>query len=117
MLPKVSGRFFVPEGQVYPAIGTKRARVALFSGAVDQADTGGQADHVFGALNARRLQYGSGQHRHRRRHILQIFSPLTGGHHHLLHGGRRRRLRLGAQTVGRRRQRGERGPTERQFPN
>ncbi len=33
-LPKMSGRFFVPEGQVYEAVGPQRARVALFSGCV-----------------------------------------------------------------------------------
>ena len=33
-LPRISGRFFVPRGQVYPAIGPRRARVALFAGCV-----------------------------------------------------------------------------------
>ncbi len=33
-LPRMSSRFFVPEGQVYPAIGERRARVALFAGCI-----------------------------------------------------------------------------------
>lgn len=33
-LPKMSGRFFVPQGQGYEAIGPQRARVALFSGCI-----------------------------------------------------------------------------------
>ncbi len=33
-LPKMSGRFFIPEGQVYEAAGPQRARVALFSGCI-----------------------------------------------------------------------------------
>ncbi|HET8628311.1 MAG TPA: heterodisulfide reductase-related iron-sulfur binding cluster [Thermomicrobiales bacterium] len=33
-LPRISGRFFVPEGQVYPAAGERRARVALFAGCI-----------------------------------------------------------------------------------
>jgi glycolate oxidase iron-sulfur subunit len=33
-LPRISGRFFVPEGQVYPAVGARRARVALFAGCI-----------------------------------------------------------------------------------
>lgn len=34
MLPRMSGRFFVPEGQVYRAVGKQRARVALFGGCI-----------------------------------------------------------------------------------
>ncbi|MDP9373071.1 MAG: heterodisulfide reductase-related iron-sulfur binding cluster [Chloroflexota bacterium] len=34
LLPRMSGRFFVPEGQVYPAAGERRARVAMFAGCV-----------------------------------------------------------------------------------
>jgi glycolate oxidase iron-sulfur subunit len=30
----MSGRFFVPEGQVYPTVGERRARVALFAGCI-----------------------------------------------------------------------------------
>ena len=33
-LPRMSSRFFVPRGQVYPAIGARRARVALFAGCI-----------------------------------------------------------------------------------
>jgi glycolate oxidase iron-sulfur subunit len=33
-LPRMSGRFFVPQGQVYPASGERRARVALFAGCI-----------------------------------------------------------------------------------
>jgi glycolate oxidase iron-sulfur subunit len=33
-LPKMSGRFFVPEGQVYNPTGARRARVALFGGCI-----------------------------------------------------------------------------------
>lgn len=33
-LPRLSSRFFVPRGQVYPAPGVQRARVALFAGCI-----------------------------------------------------------------------------------
>jgi len=33
-LPKMSGRFFVPEGQSYEAVGPQRGRVALFGGCI-----------------------------------------------------------------------------------
>lgn len=33
-LPKMSGRFFIPDGQEYAPVGPQRARVALFSGCV-----------------------------------------------------------------------------------
>lgn len=33
-LPRMSGHFFVPQGQVYPAVGEQRARVALFAGCI-----------------------------------------------------------------------------------
>lgn len=33
-LPRISARFFVPEGQVYPATGAVRARVGIFAGCI-----------------------------------------------------------------------------------